>query len=377
MKKVWYVLSMALILLIASCQSDNPSMITLGLDDTYVVERMKGLTLHPGFTGERYEWALSYESDSVSVTDSIVATTRDYTFVASETGTYRLRFQIYDAANPITHLMRIVVRKEEVAYSPYITKVYEYRPAPGQFVNELPKYTEGDTEESMRQKVEDCLAYDARTMVSLGGYGGYIVVGFDHTIVNRPGEYDFKILGNAFYANDNPRPDAPLGGSSEPGIVMVSVDTNGNGVPDDEWYELAGSEYYKKETLKNMVKEYGLSSCLFLTWQEREMLPYSLGAADVAVVTLNDETAQVSVPSKTYNLLAVGVPLLCIASKHSELAGLISCYNNGVCFDKNAIHSMADYILSLKNNLEYYKQLSDNSLNAAKYFTFQNAKKYV
>ena len=51
MKKVWYVLSMALILLIASCQSDNPSMITLGLDDTYVVERMKGLTLHPGFTG--------------------------------------------------------------------------------------------------------------------------------------------------------------------------------------------------------------------------------------------------------------------------------------------------------------------------------------
>ena len=231
MKKVWYVLSMALILLIASCQSDNPSMITLGLDDTYVVERMKGLTLHPGFTGERYEWALSYESDSVSVTDSIVATTRDYTFVASETGTYRLRFQIYDAANPITHLMRIVVRKEEVAYSPYITKVYEYRPAPGQFVNELPRYTEGDTEESMRQKVEDCLAYDARTMVSLGGYGGYIVVGFDHTIVNRPGEYDFKILGNAFYANDNPRPDAPLGGSSEPGIVMVSVDTNGNGVP--------------------------------------------------------------------------------------------------------------------------------------------------
>lgn len=53
MKKVWYVLSMALILLIASCRSDNPSMITLGLDDTYVVERMKGLTLHPGFTGEQ------------------------------------------------------------------------------------------------------------------------------------------------------------------------------------------------------------------------------------------------------------------------------------------------------------------------------------
>ena len=30
------------------------------------------------------------------------------------------------------------------------------------------------------------------------------------------------------------------GGNSEPGIVLVSKDMNGNGLPDDEWYELAG-----------------------------------------------------------------------------------------------------------------------------------------
>ena len=30
-----------------------------------------------------------------------------------------------------------------------------------------------------------------------------------------------------------------LGGSAEPGIVFVSKDVNGNGEPDDEWYELA------------------------------------------------------------------------------------------------------------------------------------------
>lgn len=32
---------------------------------------------------------------------------------------------------------------------------------------------------------------------------------------------------------------------------MVSFDTNLNGLLDDEWYELAGSEYYKPETIKN------------------------------------------------------------------------------------------------------------------------------
>ena len=245
MKRILYFLSFVWLGFLAACQSDSPAMISLGLDDTYVVERMKSLTLHPEFSGERYEWKLSYESTAA---DSLVATTRDYTFVAAEAGTYWLRLNIYDSANPVEHLMQIVVRQEEVAYSPYITRVHEYRPAPGQFVNELPEYREGDTEESMRQKAEDCLAYNAGTMVTLGGYGGYIVVGFDHTIVNRPGEYDFKILGNAFYSTGA---TGAAGGSSEPGIVMVSADVNGNGIPDDAWYELAGSEYQKPSTIKN------------------------------------------------------------------------------------------------------------------------------
>lgn len=239
MKKVWYIVSAVLLVALASCQSDTPSMIELGLDDSYVVPRMKSLPLHPEFTGERYEWRLSYESAAGAVSDSLVATTRDYIFVAGEEGTYRLKLNIFDPVNPVEHLMQIVVRREEVAYSPYITRVYEYTPAPGQFVNELPKYEEGDTEESMRQKAEDCLAYNAGSIISLGGYGGYVVTGFDHTIVNRPGEYDFEVRGNATQ------------GGSEPGIVMVSVDSNGNGMPDDEWYELAGSEYHKEATVKN------------------------------------------------------------------------------------------------------------------------------
>ena len=136
--------------------------------------------------------------------------------------------------------------------SPYINKVYEYRPAPGQFINELPEYEAGDTPNDLRLKAEECIADNERILVSLGGYGGYIIFGFDHLVENIPGEYDFKILGNAFYANSNPNPDAPReGGSCEPGIVMVSYDANGNGKPDDEWYELAGSEYNKPETIHN------------------------------------------------------------------------------------------------------------------------------
>lgn len=151
-----------------------------------------------------------------------------------------------------TMVVAMLVCTKALAQSPYIDKVYEFCPAPGQFVNLLPEYEEGDTEETMRQKANDCLANDAQEMVSLGGFGGYVVFGFDHMVENKKGMMDFSILGNAFYANANPNADAPVeGGSCEPGIVMVSHDTNGNGEPDDEWFELAGSEYVKPVTTHN------------------------------------------------------------------------------------------------------------------------------
>ncbi|MDR2970688.1 MAG: T9SS type A sorting domain-containing protein [Bacteroidales bacterium] len=133
------------------------------------------------------------------------------------------------------------------AQSPYIHKVFDYRPAPGQYVNVLPEYEAGDTHETMLQKVEEAIVGDEKGLVTLGAYGGYIVFGFDHLVENKPGKYDFKIWGNAYYYSTTP----VVTGACEPGIVMVSYDVNGNGIPDDPWYELAGSEYYKPETIKN------------------------------------------------------------------------------------------------------------------------------
>lgn len=131
--------------------------------------------------------------------------------------------------------------------SPYISKVYDYLPAPGQFVNEMPEYIAGDTHDDIIVKVEEQICGEKNPgMISLGAYGGYVVFGFDHPVVNVADAYDFKIYGNAFAANN-----AASGGSCEPGIVMVSVDENGDGMPNDTWYELAGSEYSKETTKKN------------------------------------------------------------------------------------------------------------------------------
>lgn len=238
--------------LLMSCQPDI-DMVSLGIDEEYAIERMRILRLHPEFPGDSYTWSTKDSNGN----DSVICTDRDYYFCKKDAGTYNLRLNISDANDPVEHDIKIVVWNEDVAYSRYITEVYEYRPAPGQFVNLLPKYEDGDTEETMCKKVLESISDKNDVLISLGNYGGYVTFGFDHSVANVPGEMDFKILGNAFYAASNPNPDAPdSGGSAEPGIVMVSIDKNGNGLPDDEWYELAGSEYYKPETLHNYSVTY-------------------------------------------------------------------------------------------------------------------------
>ncbi len=48
----------------------------------------------------------------------------------------------------------------------------------------------------------------------------------------------------------------PFATSNEPGIVWVMQDTNGNGLPDDEWYELRGSETGKSTTIQDYEVTY-------------------------------------------------------------------------------------------------------------------------
>lgn len=241
MKKFIFLISVPLIL--TGCTSEIP-MVNLGIDDSYYIPRMSKLPLESALTGDSYLWRVDGEP---------VSTDRHYIFLAQDEGVYNLTFDIIDEKTPFHFDFTVTVMHEEVEYSPYISRVYEYCPAPGQFINEMPRYEEGDTYADILKKAEESVSGTNDIMISLGGYGGYVTFGFDHTVINVEGEMDFRIWGNAFYELLNPE---KKGGSAEPGIVMVSYDANCNGIPDDPWYELAGSEYYKPTTLHNYTITY-------------------------------------------------------------------------------------------------------------------------
>jgi hypothetical protein len=130
-------------------------------------------------------------------------------------------------------------------YSPYCNKIYEYKPAPGQFINEISFGFENVTTEAAAVQYAEQRLKNSQH-VSLGAFGGYLVAGFDHSIENKGNfnGYDFSVKGNQF---DN---------SSEPAVVWVMQDANKNNLPDDVWYELKGSEYGKPETVSDYSVTY-------------------------------------------------------------------------------------------------------------------------
>lgn len=174
-----------------------------------------------------HEWALN---------GTIVSRENFYVFTPGISGDYLLTYTATNAVGSFSHRYQInvpvPVNETTATSSKYISKVFEYLPAPGQFINEA---SVGSPAQAQK------LVGNINNMVSLGAFGGYLVFGFDHSVKDQVG-YDLAIYGN------------PVGGTApfaEPGIVMVAQDRNGNGMPDDEWFELAGSEYQNPSTIKN------------------------------------------------------------------------------------------------------------------------------
>lgn len=107
-----------------------------------------------------------------------------------------------------------------VSSSEHIVTVFDYQYAPGQHAQSLATIDKAD-------EIKEKFKGTSTGYVLLGGWGGFITGGFDHSVMNRTG-YDFGVYSQP-------------GTGDEPGVVYVMQDVNGNGQPDDIWYELEGN----------------------------------------------------------------------------------------------------------------------------------------
>jgi len=195
--------------------------------DGFKVEVGKSLSLNPTVVnGDKssYTW---------EVNGTVVSSAKLYTFIPSKIGNYNLQLKV---SNEIGSDNKTFVISAFSNLSPYITKVFDYQYGPGQHATLIPSDWKGN--DFIGQPWVGNKLY-----TSLGGWGGYIIAGFDHTIKNVEGA-DFAI-----YTQPGP--------SSEPGVVFVMNDDNGDGLPNDgEWAEIKGSEYNHPGTIHDYQVTY-------------------------------------------------------------------------------------------------------------------------
>jgi hypothetical protein len=170
-----------------------------------------------------------------------------FAFTPGEQRTYTVSCSVRVGDKELTATTRVIGTPPEAAVKRpktedskrAVTQCFDFLPTPGLFIGVYPyiDFSEYSTEESVRRRCQDKL--DGKQVEtglywdgwSLSNIGGYLITGFDHSVEKRPEGRELNIRGNS-------------GGSfPEPGVVWVMQDSNGNGRPDDVWYELKGSLY--------------------------------------------------------------------------------------------------------------------------------------
>ena len=130
-------------------------------------------------------------------------------------------------------------------------------------------------------------------------------------------------------------------------------------------------------TVKSKLEEYKIANSLdnvvFIPYQDKSDLIYSLNSADIHWVVNAKGIKGVSVPSKLYGVMAVAKPVLGVLDEGSEARLIVEESNCGICIEPGnyeEIYKQIDYIIENKDYMKYL------GLNGRKYLE-QNLTKDV
>lgn len=135
----------------------------------------------------------------------------------------------------------------------------------------------------------------------------------------------------------------------------------------------------KRSDVMTHIKDRGLTNCLFLPYQDKEVLPYSLTAGNVSLVSVSSGMQDLVAPSKVYSALSSGRPLVAVCPKNSYLNDLIADANCGTTIENGDGKGLANFLLYLKKDHQSAKEMGENAHRFLKdHFTPQIiAKEYL
>lgn len=113
-----------------------------------------------------------------------------------------------------------------------------------------------------------------------------------------------------------------------------------------------------KEDMKEFVSKKGMDNVSFINPMPRNMQNRFLNAANVGIVSLQSGMTGLGVPSKSYNILSAGNPILFIGSNDSEIAQMIDENKVGWCFNIQEMDKLVSFLngLSVKDIDDIYNR---------------------
>jgi len=117
----------------------------------------------------------------------------------------------------------------------------------------------------------------------------------------------------------------------------------------------------------DLVNKWNLQNCLFLPYQDKQDLPYSLTACDLSLVSIKKGMEGVVAPSKFYSAIASGRPIAAICQKNAYLSQIIDQAQCGASFENGDSLGLSKFIQKLEADPELAKKMGQSGRNHLKF----------
>lgn len=228
-------------------QPVKEASILIKLASDFAVERYNVVAINPEVSIENgndaftlYKWTTKVTSKDGAVKDSIIGNTKTLQFIVPKADNYTLDLTVSFGEVVKQASTKVKVTETPKTYNSKALSLIDYLPAPCTNMTRLEIATKAEVLSKIQSDLTD------GESIPLGTFGGYIVTKFDHTVINSNNKRDFTIE----MASNSASKYSPVS-------VYVAYDANKNGIAEEnEWYEIAGSEYNKSTTVKNYEMTY-------------------------------------------------------------------------------------------------------------------------
>lgn len=121
----------------------------------------------------------------------------------------------------------------------------------------------------------------------------------------------------------------------------------------------------KKQWIKSIVTITALNNIVVLPSQPKTALCELLNSCDVAIISFMPGMAGISVPSRMYNIMAAGKPIIAVADADSELALVVAEEQIGWVVPPNNSEKLAEVIYIAMKSEELIKAMGEKARRVA------------